>query len=194
MDGGSLHLRSFRTVTSRRRVTSVSFPISPAWMVAGAAGAMHAAGVTLGSLSTGFADLMNMGVDGSAAAAEANAADAEGPASAHDPASRLRNLGKSLFEALKKAGWPADKPLELKLDATGQMSTEELPPELKNFVERFLQENPDYSSQFEQLASELRRQYEYPDTAGYGLTSNTANGSWRFTLSEQPTKWSWSSV
>jgi hypothetical protein len=163
-------------------------------MVAGAAGAMHAAGVTLGSLSTGFADLMNMGVDSSTAAAEANTADVEGAASAQDPASRLRTLGKSLFEALKKAGWPADKPIELKLDATGQMSTEELPPELKNFVERFLQEHPDYSSQFEQLASELRRQYEYPDTAGYGLTTNNANGNWRFTLSEQPTKWSWSSV
>ena len=172
----------------------MSFPISPAWMVAGAAGAMHAAGVTLGSLSTGFADLMNMGVVSSSSSATDGHAVSSSSLESTDPASRLRALGKTLFEALKKAGWPADKPLELQLEATGQMSTGEIPAELKSFVEQFLQQHPDYASQFEQLASELRRQYELPDASGLGLTPNTANGSWRFTLSDQETKWRWSSV
>lgn len=163
-------------------------------MVAGAAGAMHAAGVTLGSLSTGFADLMNMGVVSSSSSATDGHAVSSSSLESTDPASRLRALGKTLFEALKKAGWPADKPLELQLDATGQMSTGEIPAELKSFVEQFLQQHPDYASQFEQLASELRRQYELPDASGLGLTPNTANGSWRFTLSDQETKWRWSSV
>lgn len=163
-------------------------------MVAGAAGAMHAAGVTLGSLSTGFADLMNMGVVSSSSSATDGHAVSSSSLESTDPASRLRALGKTLFEALKKAGWPADKPLELQLEATGQMSTGEIPAELKSFVEQFLQQHPDYASQFEQLASELRRQYELPDASGLGLTPNTANGSWRFTLSDQETKWRWSSV
>jgi hypothetical protein len=163
-------------------------------MVAGAAGAMHAAGVTLGSLSTGFADLMNMGVVSSSSSATDGHAVSSSSLESTDPASRLRALGKTLFEALKKAGWPADKPLELQLQATGQMSTGEIPAELKSFVEQFLQQHPDYASQFEQLASELRRQYELPDASGLGLTPNTANGSWRFTLSDQETKWRWSSV
>jgi len=172
----------------------VSFPISPAWMVAGAAGAMHAAGVTLGSLSTGFTDLMNMGVGSSNSSATDGHAVSSNSLESTDPASRLRALGKTLFEAMKKAGWPADKPLELQLDATGQMSTGEIPVELKSFVEQFLQQHPDYASQFEQLASELRRQYELQDASGLGLTSNTANGNWRFTLNDQETKWRWSSV
>lgn len=172
----------------------MSFPISPAWMVAGAAGAMQAAGVTLGSLSTGFADLMNMGVESSSSSETGGNDMSSNTLGSGDPASRLQSLGKTLFEALKKAGWPADKPLELQLDATGQMSTGEMPAELKSFVEQYLQQHPDYASQFEQLASELRRQYEMPDASGFGLTSNTANGNWRFTLSDQETKWRWSSV
>jgi hypothetical protein len=163
-------------------------------MVAGAAGAMHAAGVTLGSLSTGFTDLMNMGVGSSSSSATDGHAVSSSALESTDPASRLRALGKTLFEAMKKAGWPADKPLELQLDATGQMSTGEIPAELKSFVEQFLQQHPDYASQFEQLASELRRQYELQDASGLGLTSNTANGNWRFTLNDQETKWRWSSV
>jgi hypothetical protein len=163
-------------------------------MVAGAAGAMHAAGVTLGSLSTGFTDLMNMGVGSSSSSATDGHAVSSNSLESTDPASRLRALGKTLFEAMKKAGWPADKPLELQLDATGQMSTGEIPAELKSFVEQFLQQHPDYASQFEQLASELRRQYELQDASGLGLTSNTANGNWRFTLNDQETKWRWSSV
>lgn len=163
-------------------------------MAAGAAGAMHAAGVTLGSLSTGFTDLMNMGVASSSSSATDGHAVSSNSLESTDPASRLRALGKTLFEAMKKAGWPADKPLELQLDATGQMSTVEIPAELKSFVEQFLQQHPDYASQFEQLASELRRQYELQDASGLGLTSNTANGNWRFTLSDQETKWRWSSV
>lgn len=163
-------------------------------MVAGAAGAMHAAGVTLGSLSTGFADLLNMGTTSSTSSTSFGIPGSQETSGLNNPAERLQALGKSLFEALKKAGWPADKPLDLQLDATGQMNTTELPEELKTFVEQYLQNHPEYASQFEQFASELRRQYELPDASGFGLTSNTANGLWRFTLSEQETKWSWSSV
>ena len=155
---------------------------------------MHAAGVTLGSLSTGFADLMNFGVnspDPSVAQGEGSGSQDNG---ALDPASRLQALGKRLFEELKKVGWPADKPLELQLDATGRISTSELPAELKSFVERYLQDHPDYAAHLEQLASQLRRQYEMPDASGHGLNNDTAHGTWRFSLSDQQTKWNWSSV
>ena len=79
---------------------------------------MQAAGETLGSLSTGFADLLSLGSEG-AASSESSSGNADNL----DPASRLQALGKSLFEALKNGGWPADQPIELKLDATGQLST-----------------------------------------------------------------------
>jgi hypothetical protein len=163
-------------------------------MAAGAVGAMHAAGVTLGSLSTGFADLMNLGISSSDPSSDLGNGVGTQDSGTLDPASRLQALGKHLFDELKKMGWPADKPLDLQLDATGRMSTSELPAELKTFVEQYLQEHPDYASHFEQLASELRRQYELPDVSGHGLSNNTTHGTWRFNLSDQQTKWNWSSV
>jgi len=163
-------------------------------MAAGAVGAMHAAGVTLGSLSTGFADLMNLGVNSPDPSVHQGEGGGSQDFGALDPASRLQALGKRLFEELKKVGWPADKPLDLQLDATGRISTSELPPELKSFVEQYLQDHPDYASHFEQLASQLRRQYELPDVSGHGLSNDTAHGTWRFSLSDQQTKWNWSSV
>lgn|GEM_PF-2065004 len=158
-------------------------------MVAGAAGAMHAAGVTLDSLSSRFSDLMNLGSESTTSATSTTSGT-----ESLDPAHRMQALGKSLFEALKKAGWPADKPIELQLDATGQMSTSNLPPELKSLVDQYLQQHPDVVAQFEQLASELKRQYEMPDTSGLGLSNGTANGTWKFSLNEQETKWRWSST
>ena len=148
---------------------------------------MQAAGETLGSLSTGFADLLSLGSEG-AASSESSSGNADNL----DPASRLQALGKSLFEALKNGGWPADQPIELKLDATGQLSTSSASMSNVALVDQYLDQHPAVGKQLEDLTAQLRDQYQFVDASGQGLSTNAANGSWHISLSNQGTKWRWS--
>jgi hypothetical protein len=150
---------------------------------------MQAAGETLGSLSTGFADLLSLGSEG-AASSESSLGHADNL----DPTSRLQALGKSLFEALKKGGWPAGQPIELKLDATGQLSTSSASTSNVALVDQYLDQHPEVGNQLEDLTTQLREQYQFADASGQGLSTNAANGSWHISLSEQGTKWRWSGV